>query len=75
FRRLPLKGRCPHCGGELTLTVFRGGIEKYLEAAEHIIRKYDLPKYYAQRIALIKDEISSLFENRKPRQISLMDFA
>lgn len=75
FRRLPLKGRCPQCGGELSLTVYRGGIEKYLDAAEHIIRKYSLPKYYAQRIDLIKDEIESLFSSKKPRQISLIDFS
>ena len=75
FRRIPLRGKCPQCGGELTLTVYRGGIEKYLEAAEHIIKKYGLPKYYAQRVALVKDEINSLFESRKPKQISLTDFA
>ncbi|MEM1537119.1 MAG: DNA polymerase II large subunit, partial [Candidatus Bathyarchaeia archaeon] len=75
FRRLPLRGKCPQCGGELTLTVYRGGIEKYLEAAEHIIRKYNLPKYYAQRLSLMRDEIVSLFESKKPRQISLVDFA
>ncbi|MEM2440071.1 MAG: DNA polymerase II large subunit [Candidatus Bathyarchaeia archaeon] len=75
FRRLPLQGRCSECGGELALTVYRGGIEKYLEAAGHIIRKYGLPRYYAQRIALVRDEINALFENKKPRQISLTDFA
>lgn len=75
LRRLPLRGKCPQCGGELTLTVYRGGIEKYLEAAEHIIRKYKLPKYYTQRVALVRDEINALFESKKPRQISLTDFA
>jgi DNA polymerase II large subunit len=75
FRRVPLKGKCPQCGGELTLTVYRGGIEKYMEAAEHIIRKYNLPKYYAQRLVLMKDEVVSLFEGRKPKQITLTDFA
>ncbi|MCS7115245.1 MAG: DNA polymerase II large subunit [Nitrososphaerota archaeon] len=75
FRRLPLRGRCPMCGGELALTVYRGGIEKYLDAAEHIIKKYGLPKYYAQRVSLIKEEIASLFIDKKPRQISLTDFA
>lgn len=75
FRRLPLRGKCPQCGGELTLTVYRGGIEKYLEAAEHIIRKYGLPKYYAQRVMLMKEEIASLFEGKKPKQISLTDFS
>jgi DNA polymerase II large subunit len=75
FRRLPLRGKCPMCGGELILTVYRGGIEKYLEAAEHIIKKYKLPRYYSQRIQLVREEINSLFEGKKPKQISLTDFA
>jgi DNA polymerase II large subunit len=75
FRRLPLRGKCTFCGGPLTLTVYRGGIEKYLEAAQRLIDKYGLPNYYAQRIALIKDEIASMFDNKKPKQVSLADFA
>jgi len=75
FRRLPLKGTCPECGGALTLTVYRGGIEKYLEAAERLIRKYDLPQYYLQRIAMVREEVDSLFNGNKPKQISLKDFA
>jgi DNA polymerase II large subunit len=75
FRRLPLRGTCPLCNGQLTLTVYRGGIEKYLEAAQHLVEKYELPRYYAQRILLIKEEINTLFEGKKPRQISLAEFA
>ncbi|MEM4733420.1 MAG: DNA polymerase II large subunit, partial [Candidatus Bathyarchaeia archaeon] len=75
FRRLPLSGKCPFCGGLFTLTVYRGGIEKYLVAAQQLIDKYELPKYYAQRIALIKDEITFMFDNKKPKQIRLVDFA
>jgi DNA polymerase II large subunit len=74
-RRLPLRGKCPICGGMLTLTVYRGGIEKYLGAAEHLIQKYELPKYYAQRIQLMRKEIDAMFETKKPRQLSLTDFA
>jgi len=74
FRRLPLRGKCPFCGGKLTLTVYRGGIEKYLEAAQQLVDKYELPKYYTQRIALIKDEIHSMFDNKKPKQACLADF-
>jgi len=74
FRRLPLRGKCPGCGGALTLTVYRGGIEKYIDAAEHLIEKYGLPQYYAQRILLVRDEINSLFDGNKPKQISLVDF-
>jgi DNA polymerase II large subunit len=75
FRRLPLSGKCPFCGGQLTLTVYRGGIEKYLEAAEHLIEKYKLPRYYSQRILLMKEEIRTLFEGKKSPQITLTDFA
>lgn len=75
FRRLPLRGKCPLCGGALTLTVYRGGIEKYLNAAQQLIEKYRLPQYYAQRILLMKEEIKALFDSKKPRQISLTDFA
>jgi DNA polymerase II large subunit len=75
FRRVPLRGKCTFCGGPLTLTVYRGSIEKYLEAAQSLIDKYGLPKYYTQRIDLIKDEIASMFDNKKPKQVSLADFA
>jgi DNA polymerase II large subunit len=74
FRRLPLKGVCLECGGTLTLTVYRGGIQKYLEAANQLIHKYELPSYYAQRLMLVQEEINSLFEGKKPKQISLKDF-
>jgi len=75
FRRLPLRGKCPSCGGQLTLTVYRGGIEKYLGAAQNLVDKYELPKYYSQRISLLKAEIDALFESKKPKQICLTDFA
>jgi DNA polymerase II large subunit len=74
FRRLPLKGKCPFCGGKLTLTVYRGGIEKYLVAAQQLVDTYGLPKYYTQRMDLIKEEIASIFDNKKPKQAKLFDF-
>ncbi len=75
FRRIPLNGECPACGGSLALTVYRGGIEKYLDAARHLVEKYELPKYYLHRLDLVEEEIATLFEGKKPRQISLVDFA
>jgi len=74
FRRLPLKGKCPFCGGQLTLTVYRGGIEKYLVAAQQLVDKYGLPKYYTQRMDLIKEELTLMFDNKKPKQATLFDF-
>jgi DNA polymerase II large subunit len=74
FRRMPLLGKCPACKGELALTVYRGGIEKYLSAAHQLIRKYGLLEYYAQRLSIVEDEIRTLFEGKKPKQISLTAF-
>ena len=74
FRRLPLKGKCPFCGGKLTLTVYRGGIEKYLVAAQQLVDKYGLPSYYTQRMDLIKEELTLMFDNKKPKQATLFDF-
>jgi DNA polymerase II large subunit len=74
FRRLPLIGKCPFCGGALTLTVYRGNIEKYLAVAQHLVDKYGLPKYYTQRLILIKEEISLMFDNKKAKQATLFDF-
>jgi DNA polymerase II large subunit len=75
YRRIPLKGKCSICAGQLTLTVYRGSIEKYLGVALQLIEKYHLPQYYAQRILLMKEEIGAMFEGKKPKQISLADFA
>jgi len=74
FRRLPLRGKCSACGGDVALTVHRGGIEKYLEAARQLVKKYGLSNYYAQRLTLVEEEIRSLFEGDKPKQVSLSDF-
>jgi len=75
YRRAPLRGRCVECGGELILTVYRGGIEKYLEEARNLIKKYSMSGYYAQRILLIEEEIKSIFESgEETRQTSLSKF-
>ncbi|MCW3995671.1 MAG: DNA polymerase II large subunit [Candidatus Bathyarchaeota archaeon] len=74
YRRLPLRGKCTFCGGKLTLTVYRGGIEKYLVAAQQLVDKYGLPRYYTQRMELVKEEIAAMFDNKKPKQASLFDF-
>jgi DNA polymerase II large subunit len=72
---MPLKGKCLRCGNPLSLTVYRGGIEKYLNAARRLVETYELPEYYLQRLELIREEIITLFEGKKPRQVSLEGFA
>jgi len=80
YRRPPLKGVCLRCGGSLTLTVHKGGIEKYIDPAMKLIHRYGLDEYYADRLRLVRDEIASLFpteeaeEEPGKKQIDLTDF-
>jgi len=79
YRRPPLSGKCLQCNGELAQTVYRGGIEKYLDQAEMLVTKYNLPNYYHQRIQLVKSDLDLLFgkeeEKKSPfKQGTLADF-
>ena len=76
FRRVPLKGTCTRCGGTLSLTVYRGGVEKYLDVAEDLVKRYKLGTYHEQRLILLRNEISSLFneQEEKKRQPTLAQF-
>ena len=75
FRRIPLSGRCPRCGGELALTVYRGSVEKYLKIARWLAETYGIEDYYRQRVILLKSEIESVFsaegkEEKRPAQLT-----
>ncbi|MEM1689430.1 MAG: DNA polymerase II large subunit [Candidatus Hadarchaeales archaeon] len=73
YRRIPLKGICD-CGGKLVLTVSRGNIEKYMQMAWQIAKKYSVSEYTKQRLMLMKKEIESIFESDEIKQVSLADF-
>jgi DNA polymerase II large subunit len=78
-RRVPLSGKCLRCGSDLLPTVYRKGIEKYLDVAENLIQKYALDIYYQQRITLMREEINSLFPEELPviedeKQLNLGEF-
>lgn len=74
YRRPPLVGRCTKCGGNLLLTINKGGIEKYLQISREIAEKYELSDYTKQRLELIEKEIKSIFEDEKNKQTGLSDF-
>ena len=74
FRRVTLSGRCLRCEGELSLTVYRGGVGKYLHDANRVANKYKLDEYYLQRLVLVENEINSLFGTQNSTQASLGDF-
>ena len=62
------------------MTVHKGGIEKYIEPALKLVKRYELGRYYEDRILLVRDEIASLFleegaeEQPTKRQIDLTTF-
>ena len=74
YRRVPLSGTCARCGGNLVLTVTRGGVEKYLEIAMRIAHDYNASDYTKQRLKLTQRDIKSIFESDAHRQASLADF-
>jgi DNA polymerase II large subunit len=79
YRRPPLGGKCQRCGGPIQMTVYKGGIEKYLQPALDMVKKYGLDQYYVDRLELVRLEISQIFvaeeETEEPsKQFSLTDF-
>jgi len=74
FRRPPLKGTCPKCGGRIILTVHEGAVKKYLDVSLRIAEEYDVSSYTKQRLKLITLETRSLFEGDKSKQMGLVDF-
>lgn len=74
FRRPPLTGACPKCGGNVVLTVYEGAVRKYLEISKEIGERYGVSSYTRQRIELLDNDICSLFENHRVKQLGLSDF-
>lgn len=61
FRRLPLSMKCTKCGGELMQTVFRGGIEKYLDLARKLLGEGLATKYLEEHVLLALENVRSSF--------------
>jgi DNA polymerase II large subunit len=74
FRRPPLGGSCPKCGGNIVLTVHEGSVKKYLETSLRIADEYNVRHYTKQRLELLDLEMRSLFENDRVKQKGLADF-
>lgn len=74
FRRPPLTGTCPKCGGNVILTVHEGAVKKYLEVSKRVAEKYNVSSYTKQRIELLGLDMKSLFENDRSRQLGLSEF-
>ncbi len=82
YRRLTLTGKCPSCQSDLVQTVFRGAVEKYVELAEDLARRYVKDEYlHARTVSAIGNITDSFVQNsrlvgerRGARQASLESF-
>lgn len=77
FRRIPLSGVCTNCSGKLVLTVTKAGIVKYVGLASQIVKNYNLPQYYQQRLDTANHVIESIFteEDLDEQQTTLKRFS
>ena len=71
YRRIPLTGKCTKCGGNLTLSVSKGSVQKYLGISQELIDRYPVSSYLRQRLEIQEYGINSLFESDKSKQSSL----
>ncbi len=74
YRRPPLTNSCLNCGGEISQTVFRGAVEKYVELVERVLLKKIKSRYLIERISLALDNIKTTFGEEKKEQASLEEF-
>ena len=62
------------------LTVYEGGIAKYLGSALEIVERYGLGNHYRQRLNLVREELRLLFtkapqkKDESPKQAELSQF-
>ncbi len=62
YRRMPIKGVCLKCTGELQPSVTRGSVEKYLQLGLRLSSKYDVGEYLRSRFVLASEELATLFK-------------
>lgn len=74
YRRMPLAGRCTECNNELTQTVTRGAVEKYLGIATGMCQEYKVNDYLKSRVKSLATELKLIFREEKKTQSSLTEF-
>ncbi|MCS7142432.1 MAG: DNA polymerase II large subunit [Aigarchaeota archaeon] len=77
YRRPPLSVNCRLCGGEISQTVYRGTVSKYLELAEELLTEYIKDPYLREGVIVAMENFESIFKRSnvgKDRQSSLKRF-
>ncbi|MGE5831328.1 MAG: DNA-directed DNA polymerase II large subunit [Methanomicrobiales archaeon] len=74
YRRVPLAGKCPRCGGAIQPTVHEASVKKYLEISRRLCEEYRISPYTRQRIEVLARAIESTFGIEAEKQRALADF-
>jgi len=74
YRRVPLAGKCPRCGGSILPTIHEASVKKYLEVSRKICSEFAISGYTRQRIAVLEMAIQSTFGEAPEKQMGLADF-
>ena len=79
FRRIPLGGVCPKCGGKIILTVYPNSVKKYMNSALSMANEFNVPAYIRQRVEILRDSINTIMgpeteETDEKDKITLDDF-
>ncbi len=74
YRRVPLIGKCPACGGDIVLTIHEGSVVKYVDQCLNLGTKYNVEPYLMQTLDLLKERIESVFGKEKEKQQFLKSF-
>jgi DNA polymerase large subunit len=74
YRRMPLSGDCRECGGDMTLTVHQGSVNKYMDVSLRVAREYGAGAYTIQRLEILNESLESIFENDKNKPTTIGEF-
>ncbi|PSQ49121.1 DNA polymerase II large subunit [Halobacteriales archaeon SW_7_65_23] len=74
FRRAPLSGDCRRCGGDVTLTVHEGSVNKYMDTAIRVAEEFGSRPYTKQRLQILEKRIERIFEDDTNKQSGIADF-
>ncbi|MBO3800574.1 MAG: DNA polymerase II large subunit [Candidatus Brockarchaeota archaeon] len=70
LRRIPLSSKCTSCGGELSPTVYVGGVKKYLALGKKVLTLFSLDPYFSSNIELLEKELSLLMTKEDNKLIA-----
>jgi len=74
YRRAPLSGECRRCGGDVTLTVHEGSVNKYMDTAIRVAEEFGARPYTKQRLQILDRRIERIFEDDTNKQSGIADF-